>query len=61
MPKTNILVVDDEKDICKALSIILSKEGYSVTEAYNGEQAVELLRKQSFDITMTDIKMDKMD
>jgi len=61
MPKTNILVVDDEKDICRALNIILSKEGYSVTEAYNGEQAVELLQKQSYDIIMTDIKMDKMD
>ena len=61
MPKSNILVIDDEKDICRALSIILTKEGSAVTEAYNGEQAVELIRKQSFDIIMTDIKMDKMD
>jgi len=59
--KTNILVVDDEKDICRALNIILSKEGYAVTEAYNGEQAVELIAKQSYDIIMTDIKMEKMD
>jgi DNA-binding NtrC family response regulator len=61
MPKPNILVVDDEKDICRALNIILSKEGYAVTEAYNGEQAVEFIRKQTFDIIMTDIKMEKMD
>jgi DNA-binding NtrC family response regulator len=61
MDKTNILVVDDEKDICRALNIILSKEGYAVTEAYNGEQAVDLLKKQTFDVIMTDIKMDKMD
>ena len=61
MQKTNILVVDDEKDICRALNIILSKEGYAVTEAYNGEQAVELIGKQSYDIIMTDIKMEKMD
>ncbi|NTW60432.1 MAG: sigma-54-dependent Fis family transcriptional regulator, partial [Nitrospirae bacterium] len=61
MDKTNILVIDDEKDICRALNIILSKEGYAVTEAYNGEQAVDLLKKQTFDIIMTDIKMDKMD
>ncbi len=61
MPKTNILVVDDEKDICRALNIILSKEGYAVVEAYNGEQAVELMGRQSFDIIMTDIKMEKMD
>jgi len=61
MQKTDILVVDDEKDICRALNIILSKEGYAVTEAYNGEQAVELIGKQSYDIIMTDIKMEKMD
>jgi len=61
MEKANILVVDDEKDICRGLSIILSKEGYAVTEAYNGEQAIELIGKQSFDIIMTDIKMEKKD
>jgi DNA-binding NtrC family response regulator len=61
MQNVNILVVDDERDICRALSIILSKEGYAVTEAYNGEQAVELIRKQDFDLVMTDIKMEKMD
>jgi len=61
MQKTNILVVDDERDICRALNIILSKEGYAVTEAYNGEQAVELLRKQNFDLVITDIKMERMD
>jgi len=61
MHRTNILVVDDEKDICKALNIILTKEGYMVTEAYNGEQAVKLIGEQSFDIVMTDIKMEKMD
>jgi DNA-binding NtrC family response regulator len=61
MQKVNILVVDDERDICRALNIILSKEGYAVTEAYNGEQAVELIRQQNFDLVMTDIKMEKMD
>ncbi|MDH4163452.1 MAG: sigma-54 dependent transcriptional regulator [Nitrospirota bacterium] len=61
MEITNILVVDDEKDICRALNIILSKEGYSVTEAHNGEQAVEIITRRSFDIIMTDIKMEKMD
>ena len=61
MQKTNILVVDDEKDICKALNIILTKEGYAVREAYNGEQALDLIKADSFDIVMTDIKMEKVD
>jgi DNA-binding NtrC family response regulator len=61
MDKKNILVVDDEKDICMALNIILTKEGYSVKEAYNGEQAIERIRQENFDIVMTDIKMEKMD
>ena len=61
MEKANILIVDDEKDICMALNILLTKEGYSVKEAYNGEQALELIKKENFDVVMTDIKMEKMD
>jgi DNA-binding NtrC family response regulator len=61
MQKPNILVVDDEKDICMALNILLTKEGYSVKEAYNGEQALERIREENFDVVMTDIKMEKMD
>jgi len=61
MQKPNILVVDDEKDICMALRILLTKEGYNVKEAYNGEQAIENIRQENFDIVLTDIKMEKMD
>ena len=61
MDNANILVVDDEKDICMALNIILTKEGYTVKEAYNGEQALERIKQENFDIVMTDIKMEKMD
>jgi DNA-binding NtrC family response regulator len=61
MEKANILIVDDEKDICMALNMLLTKEGYTVKEAYNGEQAVDLIRKENFDVVMTDIKMEKMD
>ena len=61
MQKPKILVVDDEKDICRALNIILSKEGYDVKEAYNGESALDLFRQESFDLIMTDIKMEKID
>ena len=61
MQKPSILVVDDEKDICMALNILLTKEGYAVKEAYNGEQALERIKQENFDIIMTDIKMEKMD
>ncbi len=61
MQKASILVVDDEKDICKALNFILSKEGYAVKEAYNGELAIDLIKQENFDIVMTDIKMEKKD
>jgi DNA-binding NtrC family response regulator len=61
MEKPNILIVDDEKDICMALNILLTKEGYAVKEAYNGEQAVDRIKQENFDVVMTDIKMGKMD
>ncbi len=61
MEKARILVVDDEKDICMALNILLTKEGYAVTEAYNGEQALDRIRQENFDVVITDIKMEKLD
>jgi DNA-binding NtrC family response regulator len=61
MKKASILIVDDEKDICKALNIILTSEGYAVKEAHNGEQALAFIKLENFDIVMTDIKMGKVD
>jgi DNA-binding NtrC family response regulator len=61
MQKPNILVVDDEKDICMALNILLTKEGYTIKTAYNGEEAIERIKQENFDIVITDIKMEKMD
>lgn len=58
---SRILVVDDEKDICRALEFLLKAEGYDVTTALSGESAVELLKKDSFDVVLTDLRMDKMD
>ncbi len=58
---SRVLVVDDEKDICKALEFLLSGEGYAVRTAASGEEAVELLRKEDFDVVLTDLKMDGLD
>lgn len=56
-----VLIVDDEKDILKALEFLLKGEGYSVSGAENGETALELYKKESFDIVLTDLKMPGMD
>lgn len=56
-----ILVVDDEENAREGLSKILSKEGYSVDMASNGKEAIETLRRQSFDLVITDMRMPLMD
>ncbi len=59
--KTKILIVDDEPDICKALRFLLEMEEYSVTCAFNGEEALEILKTDTFDIVLTDLKMGRID
>jgi two-component system response regulator PilR (NtrC family) len=54
-----ILVVDDEKSMRGFLEIVLSKEGYQVTTASDGEEALRLIENDIFDLVITDIKMPK--
>ena len=56
-----ILVVDDEEVIRKFLRIHLVKLGYEVTEAADGEQALEKLGIDDFDLLIYDIMMPKKD
>jgi CheY-like chemotaxis protein len=56
-----ILIVDDEEVIRKFLKIHLAKLGYEVKEAADGEQAIEQLRKDDFDLLICDILMPKKD
>lgn len=56
-----ILVVDDEKSMREFLDIMLSKEGYQVSLAENGEEACELLEKEEYDLLITDIRMKDLD
>ncbi len=56
-----ILVADDEKDILRALEFLLRGEGYSVKTALDGEEALEIFRKEPCDIVLTDLKMPGMD
>jgi DNA-binding NtrC family response regulator len=57
----SILVVDDDADVRKSLSMILSKEGYSVETVENGKQATKILEKSRFDIALIDIKLPDME
>lgn len=56
----NILVVDDDTELRKVLSSILSEEGYSVKTVENGKQAIEVSEKKRFDLALIDIKLPDM-
>ena len=59
--KNNILVVDDIIDVRDELSHILQDEGYIVTTASNGIEALQVLEAQQIDLVITDILMPEMD
>ncbi len=56
-----IIIIDDEQSIRNTLREILEYEKYDVTEAKNGEEGLQLLKKDKFDVALCDIKMPKMD
>lgn len=56
-PASDLLVVDDNELNREMLSRRLQREGYSVTEAENGNQALDLIEKKSFDLALLDIMM----
>lgn len=56
-----ILIVDDEPVILNLLNKILRGEGYEITPASNGEVAIKILETESFDLIVSDIKMEPID
>jgi len=56
-----LLVVDDEKIALNNLVHVLQKEGYAVTGAQSGPDAIKLLEKEPFDLVLTDLKMARVD
>jgi len=60
MADERILIVDDEEGLRRVLSILLTKEGYSVTAVASGKEALETFEKDVYDAVITDIKMPGM-
>jgi two-component system response regulator PilR (NtrC family) len=56
-----ILVVDDEQSLREVLSIMLKRTGYAVTSVADGQEAIELLNKDIFDLVITDLRMPRID
>lgn len=57
----NILVCDDDKEIVDAIEIYLQQEGYNILKAYDGEQALEVLKEQEVHLLIIDVMMPKLD
>lgn len=57
----NILICDDERDIVSALKIYLSAEDYTLFEAYNGEEALDIVRSNDIHLILMDVMMPRLD
>ena len=57
----NILVCDDDKEIVDAIDIYLSQEGYHILKAYDGLQAIEIMKKEEVHLILLDIRMPNLD
>lgn len=53
----NILVVDDDEDICDYMTLVLSKQGYQVSSNTNAREALEELRSKEFHVVVLDLMM----
>jgi len=59
--EARVLIVDDERNLRKTLADILKDEGYQVTTAGTGEEAVDLCRKERYDVVLMDVRMPGID
>jgi nitrogen regulation protein NR(I) len=59
--RKQVLIVDDEPNLRKILSAQLTRDGYDVLTAEDGEQGLHLLRENHIDLVITDLKMPKVD
>lgn len=57
----NVLIIDDDKGMCKTLSRILELDGYAVTAANTGSNGVACIKESPFNIAILDIKLPDVD
>lgn len=56
-----ILVCDDDREIVDAIEIYMQQEGFEVEKAYDGEEAIAILKNQDIDLMIIDVMMPKLD
>ncbi|HEY3078822.1 MAG TPA: ATP-binding protein [Chloroflexota bacterium] len=61
MPSGKLLIVDDEESVLVTMQAILQMDGYEVTTASRGGVAFDLLREQTFDLVLTDLRLEDAD
>ena len=57
----NILVCDDQQEIVEAIEIYLKNEGYEIFKAYDGQEALEVLDRETIHLIIMDVMMPRMD
>lgn len=61
MENINILVVDDDRDIVRAIKLHLQREGYNIYEAFNGLEALECVSSNNIHLILMDVMMPTLD
>ena len=59
--KTNVLVVDDDKEIVGAIAALLEREGYNIYKAYDGLMALDMVMSNDIHLMLIDVMMPNMD
>lgn len=61
MDRSNVLVVDDDREIVESTAIFLANEGYNVLKAYDGMEALEIINTKPVHLVVLDIMMPRLD
>ena len=60
MRPLTMCIVDDDRDLAQSLALLMQIEGHEVTLAFNGEEAVRLMRDRDFDLILMDVRLPGM-